>query len=67
MPAWNTLTLESPELGISVLTLNRPKALNAITYETIEAFHDALREPFPCHTMNGVENGSTYGALPPGL
>lgn len=42
MPDWNTLTLESPQPGIAVLTLNRPKALNAITYEMIEEFHAAL-------------------------
>lgn len=54
MPSWNTLKLESPEAGIAILTLNRPKALNAITYEMIEEFHAALTHLESDHAMRVV-------------
>ena len=37
-----TLTLDSPERGISVLTLNRPERLNAITLAMYEELEDVL-------------------------
>jgi enoyl-CoA hydratase len=42
-PTATELVLRStPAAGITLLTLNRPSRLNALTYELVEALHDAL-------------------------
>ncbi len=49
MPDYQTLTFETPEEGIALMTFNRPDSLNAITWEMVEEIHDVLslleREP----------------------
>jgi enoyl-CoA hydratase len=42
MPEGDVLLRSSPEPGITVLTLNRPDRLNALTDELIDALYDAL-------------------------
>ena len=39
---YKTLKIEEREEGISIITLNRPKRLNAINFELIEEFNDYL-------------------------
>lgn len=40
MPSYETFLLDRPEEGITVLTLNRPDRLNAITWQMVEELHD---------------------------
>ncbi|MBY8990280.1 MAG: enoyl-CoA hydratase/isomerase family protein [Candidatus Lokiarchaeota archaeon] len=42
MKEYKTLKIEEREEGISIITLNRPKRLNAINFELIEEFNDYL-------------------------
>jgi len=39
MPSYETFLLDKPEEGITVLTLNRPDRLNAITMQMVEELH----------------------------
>lgn len=49
MSDYQTLTFETPEDDIALMTFNRPDSLNAITWEMVEEIHDVLsrleREP----------------------
>lgn len=44
MANYETITLDRPEEGLAVLTLNRPKLLNAITWEMVDELHACLSE-----------------------
>ena len=40
MPSYETFLVDRPEDGITVLTLNRPDRLNAISWQMVEELHD---------------------------
>ena len=42
MSTYSTITYETPEEGIGVLTLNRPERLNAISWTMVEEIHACL-------------------------
>jgi enoyl-CoA hydratase/carnithine racemase len=42
MSDYNTLTFDTPQDGIALMTFNRPDSLNAITWEMVEEIHDVL-------------------------
>jgi enoyl-CoA hydratase len=44
MTDYNTFTLDRPRPGVTVLTLNRPDRLNAITFEMFDEMHEVCRE-----------------------
>jgi enoyl-CoA hydratase/carnithine racemase len=44
MTDYNTFTLEHPQDGVALLTLNRPDRLNAITFEMFDEMHEVCRE-----------------------
>ena len=44
MSDYNTFTLEHPQDGVALLTLNRPDRLNAITFEMFDEMHEVCRE-----------------------
>ena len=50
----DTVLIDEPMPGVARLTLNRPDKLNALTYEMVEALHDALDRVDADHECRAV-------------